>query len=66
MNEENENLETAVDGGAPLNLAMFSKLSPGWQRVVIAVLFVIVLVIAVVIREMVKTEELASEEAGGA
>ena len=58
-NEMEESLETAVSGDAPLNFAMFSKLSPGVQRLVRAVLFVLALVLAVIIRELMKSEEAA-------
>lgn len=59
VDETQENMETAVSDDAPLNFAMFNKMSPGVQRLVIAVLFVLALVLAVVIRELMKSEEAA-------
>mgnify|MGYP001164788159 FL=1 len=56
MEETLEERETAVSSDAPLNFAMFNKLSPGVQRLVIAVLFVIVMVLAVVARELMKAQ----------
>lgn len=57
-----ESLATAVDGDSPLNFAMFNKLSPGIQRVVIAALFVVVLFIIVVLRELIKSGSMAAGE----
>jgi len=40
-----------------LKLGMFSKLPSGWQRVIIAVIFVVILVGVVLLKQMIKTEE---------
>ena len=40
-----------------LELEQFSKLPSGWQRVIIAVVFVVIMVGIVLLREMIKTEE---------
>lgn len=40
-----------------LELKQFSKLPSGWQRVVIAVVFVVILVGIVLLKQMISTEE---------
>ena len=40
-----------------IELQKFSKLPSGWQRVVIAVVFVVILVGIVLLKQMIKTEE---------
>lgn len=55
MSEISEAAETAVSHDSRLNFAMFNKLSPGVQRVVIAALFVSALIIVVILRELVKS-----------
>ncbi|MBE2220737.1 MAG: hypothetical protein IAF02_04310 [Anaerolineae bacterium] len=40
-----------------LELKQFSKLPSGWQRVIIAVIFVVILVGIVLLKQMIKTEE---------
>ena len=43
-----------------LELKQFSKLPSGWQRVIIAVVFVVILVGVVLLKQMIQTEEDAS------
>ena len=62
MSEMSEAVETAVPQESRLNFAMFNKLSPGVQRVVIAALFVSALIIVVILRELVKSN---AETTGG-
>jgi hypothetical protein len=62
MSEISEAVETAVPQESRLNFAMFNKLSPGVQRVVIAALFVSALIIVVILRELVKSN---AETTGG-
>jgi hypothetical protein len=62
MSEISEAAETAVPQDSRLNFAMFNKLSPGVQRVVIAALFVSALIIVVILRELVKSN---AETTGG-
>ncbi len=62
MSEISEAVETAVPQDSRLNFAMFNKLSPGVQRVVIAALFVSALIIVVILRELVKSN---AETTGG-
>lgn len=57
----NESMETAVNEEAPLDFKRFDKLPSGVQRVVIAVIFVIALVLIVVLRELLKSEEMTRE-----
>lgn len=40
-----------------LELEQFSRLPSGWQRVVIAVVFVVILVGVVLLKQMIQTEE---------
>jgi hypothetical protein len=40
-----------------LELKQFSKLPSGWQRVIIAVIFVVILVGIVLLKQMISTEE---------
>lgn len=40
-----------------LELKQFSKLPSGWQRVIIAVIFVVILVGVVLLKQMISTEE---------
>lgn len=40
-----------------LELKQFSRLPSGWQRVIIAVIFVVILVGVVLLKQMIKTEE---------
>jgi hypothetical protein len=40
-----------------LELKQFSKLPSGWQRVIIAVIFVVILVGVVLLKQMIQTEE---------
>ncbi len=40
-----------------LELKQFSKLPSGWQRVIIAVVFVVILVGVVLLKQMIQTEE---------
>jgi hypothetical protein len=40
-----------------LELKQFSKLPGGWQRVIIAIVFVVILVGLVLLRQMIQTEE---------
>ena len=40
-----------------LELEQFSKLPSGWQRVIIAVIFVVILVGVVLLKQMIQTEE---------
>lgn len=40
-----------------LELEKFSKLPSGWQRVVIAVIFVVILVGVVLLKQMISAEE---------
>lgn len=52
-----ELVETAVSDTTELELKRFGKLPVGYQRVVIAALFVAVLAAAVLLRQMINTEE---------
>lgn len=47
-----------------LELAQFSKLPSGWQRVVIAIVFVVILVGIVLLKQMISTEEDVRHEEG--
>jgi len=38
-------------------LGVFSNLPGGWQRVIIAVIFVVILIGIVLLKQMIKTEE---------
>lgn len=40
-----------------LELEQFSRLPSGWQRVIIAVVFVVILVGVVLLKQMISTEE---------
>ena len=40
-----------------LELKQFSKLPSGWQRVIIAVVFIVILVGVVLLKQMISTEE---------
>lgn len=42
---------------ADLELKQFGKLPGGWQRVIIAVVFVVILVGVVLLKQMIQTEE---------
>lgn len=56
--------ETAVADESNMGFATFNKLPGGWQRVVIAALFVVALVIVVVLRQLVQSHgETSLEEA---
>ncbi|MFO7678503.1 MAG: hypothetical protein R6X34_00480 [Chloroflexota bacterium] len=55
------NMEQEV---SDLELKRFSKLPDGWQRVIIAVVFVVILVGVVLLRQMMQTaEDVRHEEA---
>lgn len=49
-----------------LELKQFSKLPGGWQRVIIAVVFVVVLIGVVLLRQMMQTAEDGRHEEGAA
>ena len=51
-------MDTSVDQEVPdLKLGMFSKLPSGGQRVIIAVVFIVILVGIVLLKQMIRTEE---------
>ncbi len=55
------NMEQEVSN---LELKQFSKLPGGWQRVIIAVVFVVILIGVVLLRQMMQTaEDVHQEEA---
>ena len=47
---------------ADLELKQFSKLPGGWQRVIIAVVFVVILVGVVLLKQMIQAEDTDSDE----
>ena len=47
--------DTAVADESTMGFATFSKLPDGWQRVVIAALFVVALVVVVILRQLVQS-----------
>ena len=56
--------ETAVADESNLGFDTFNKLPDGWQRVVIAALFVVALVVVVILRQLVQSHgETSLEEA---
>jgi hypothetical protein len=59
MSEQMTGLEQEVQD---LELEQFSRLPSGWQRVIIAVVFVVIMVGVVLLREMIKTEEDVRQE----